>query len=224
MAHQTLEALLELDRIAIMFHRNIQEDKRSAIHAAARLMEAAGAEWVITGGLAAQRYVLDPRYTRDVDLVIRAEDEARVHEALATEPFSAEFEIVHRKRTWTALVHRPSGTPVDVNSSGLFKRLLESPERLEFEGADLRFARAVWVAYTKLRTQNPRWPRKPERRVQDRADLMFLLNANPGLFGDLRGIAEPRLQAILDAVWAECQGPAVDKDLIPDTDPDLDES
>lgn len=37
-------------------------------------MDGAGAQYVIAGGLATQLHVSDPRFTRDVDVVARADD------------------------------------------------------------------------------------------------------------------------------------------------------
>ena len=50
---QSFHTLFQLDRIAQMFHQNVQDDKRPAPLAVSRLMEAAGAQYVISGGLAA---------------------------------------------------------------------------------------------------------------------------------------------------------------------------
>ena len=78
-------------------------------------------------------------------------------------------------------------------------------EIVELEGVRLPVAGAVAVAYTKLRTQQPRWPRQPGKRLIDRADLMQLLQDNPGLYEQLRATTEERMHDLLDAVYIESQ-------------------
>ena len=210
---QTLETLFALDRTAQMFHENIQDDKRAALLAVSRLMAAAGAEYVISGGLATQLHVSDPRFTGDVDVVARFEDAERIIEQLQHPSFSDEFEFVVRQRNWTQAAHRASGTPIDINTSPLFRHVLAEPDHVELEGQRLPIAAAVRIAYTKLRTQQRRWPRTPRKRLIDRADVMQLLEDNPGLYERLRGIAEPRLHNLLDEIHAESQ---VEVDPYPD--------
>jgi hypothetical protein len=210
---QSLEKLFELDRMARMFHQEVQDDKRPALLALARLMEAAGAEYVIAGGLAAQLYVSDPRFTGDVDVVAREEDAVHITEAIAD--LSTEFELLGRRRHWIQASHRPSGTPIDINTSPLFKQVLMEPDHVELEGIRLPIAAAVAVAYTKLRTQQPRWPRQPSKRLIDRADLIQLLQDNPGLYERLRAVAESRMHGLLDEVYVESQ---VTVDAYPDFD------
>ena len=186
-----------------MFHADIQEDKHGALVAVARLMAAAGVEYVITGGLAAQLHVSQPRFTLDVDIVLRPEDEVAVREAITRSPFREQFELVHVRRRWTALVHRDTGTPIDINSSRLFTRLLEDPQPIDLEDDIIPFAAPLWVAYSKLRTQQGRWPRAVDKRLIDRADLIRLLRDNPGLYEDLRARVDGDMLDMLDAVRAE---------------------
>ncbi|MEW6280129.1 MAG: hypothetical protein AB1758_15990, partial [Candidatus Eremiobacterota bacterium] len=99
-----MTTLFELDRVVGLIRKDIQQDKRSALLAVADLMRAAGARYVITGGLAVQRHVARPRFTGDLDVIVRPEDEADLH-ALLTGSFAGQFELVHRKRSRTALLH-----------------------------------------------------------------------------------------------------------------------
>jgi hypothetical protein len=204
---QTLEELFRLDTIAQMFHSDIQADKSSALLAVAGLMAAARAEYVISGGLAAQRHIKEPRFTRDVDVVVRSQDEPEIQLALARPHFAEQFQLVHRRRRWTAIIHRPSGTPIDINASSLFALLLEEPELVELAGVAIPFAAANGVAYTKLRTQQPHWPHLPDKRLTDRADLIRLLRDNAQLYGHLRVKVEATLQGLLDVIHAESSQP-----------------
>ncbi len=200
---QTFEKLFELDAVAQMFHDNVQDDKRPALLALAGLMKMAGAEYVISGGLATQLHVSDARFTGDVDVVTRHEDAARIIDALQRS--SAEFELIAQRRNWIQAAHRASGTPIDINTSPLFRRVLENPSIVELDGVNFPIAAPVAVAYTKLRTQQPRWPRNPRKRLVDRADLMQLLSDNPGLYELLKDDAEQRLHPLLDEIYAESQ-------------------
>ncbi len=199
----SLEDLFQLDRVAAMFHPEIQDDKRSTLFAVARLMAEAGAKWVVTGGLAAQLYVDQPRFTLDVDAIVRPEDEASVFSCLQTPAHAEEFELIHRKRRWIALVHRRSGTPVDINSSKLFQDLVEDPSWIDLEGVKLPFAASRWIAFVKLRTQRRSWPRNPEKRLQDRADLMKILMANPEVPDELRSMVDEEMARLLEQVIEE---------------------
>jgi len=200
---QTFEKLFKLDALAQMFHDNVQDDKRPALLALAGLMKRAGAEYVISGGLATQLHVSDPRFTGDVDVVARHNDAVQIIDAIRHS--SAEFELIAQRRNWTQAAHRSSGTPIDINTSPLFGRVLENPAIVELEGVRFPVAAPVAVAYTKLRTQQPRWPRSPRKRLIDRADLIQLMSDNPGLYELLKDFAEQRLHPLLDEIYAESQ-------------------
>jgi hypothetical protein len=166
-------------------------------------MEMAGAEYVIAGGLATQLHVSDPRFTADVDVVARQEDGARIADAL--DQLSTEFKLLGQRRHWIQASHRPTGTPIDINTSPLFAQLLLEPDHVELAGRRLPIATAAAIAYTKLRTQQARWPRQPRKRLIDRADLMQLLQDNAGLYERLRALAERRLHELLDEIYTESQ-------------------
>lgn len=79
---QTFEKLFKLDAVAQMFHDNVQDDKRPALLALDGLMKRAGAEYVISGGLATQLHDSDPRFTGDVNVVARHNDAVQIIDAI----------------------------------------------------------------------------------------------------------------------------------------------
>lgn len=104
---QPLEKLFELDRLARMFHENIQDDKRPALLAVAGLMDAAGAQYVVSGGLATQLHVSNPRFTADIDradLIELLQDNPGLYDrlrAVAEERLQPLLEAVYAESTVT---------------------------------------------------------------------------------------------------------------------------
>ena len=83
--------------------------------------------------------------------------------------------------------------------------MLKDPDWVDLERIQLPFAEDVSIAHAKLRTQQSRWPRSPDKRLVDRADLIRLLRDNPGLYECLRERAEPALHDLLEEVRHESQ-------------------
>jgi hypothetical protein len=69
------------------------------------------------------------------------------------------------------------------------------------------------LALAKLRTQRSDWPRDPRKRLQDRADLMALLQTHPRIIDKLKAdpLTNDEMRTILNDVLRELAKPASDE-------------
>ncbi len=154
----------------------------SVLRAAARDLSELGLRWALVGGLAVSART-EPRFTRDVDLVIAVpgdlDAEQAVH-ALQRRGYRIDALVEQEAagRLATARLAPPqeddAGIVLDVlfASSGIEPEITEAAEELEvFPGLRVRVAGVGHLLALKLLSRDDR------TRPQDRADLVALLRA-----------------------------------------------
>jgi len=154
----------------------------SVLRAAARDLSELGLRWALVGGLAVSARA-EPRFTRDVDLVIAVpgdlDAEQAVH-ALQRRGYRIDALVEQEAagRLATARLAPPqeddAGIVLDVlfASSGIEPEITEAAEELEvFPGLRVRVAGVGHLLALKLLSRDDR------TRPQDRADLVALLRA-----------------------------------------------
>ena len=210
-----LAELFSLEGLVV--RQDLQQDKRAALLAVAKMFDDHQVPYVITGGIALQLYNEHVRATVDVDVVSLREPFGRMK---AVAPWGRYgFELVFDRRLFFKLRHTASNVEVDINVDTRFASLLDGALRESLDNHDLAFCSPAGLAFTKLRTQRSDWPRDPIKRLQDRVDLMTLLRARPELAASLstHPLTTDEMRTILDEVLRE-MAKATSDDLPPEDD------
>jgi len=209
-----LEAILGKENFVLK--DDLQQDKRGTLLAIVRLFDAYQVPYVVTGGLAVQLYNPETRPTMDVDIVSLRQPFERLKKDAPWERFG--FELVFDHRRHIKLKHVGSNVEVDINVDTRFSRLVEQYETETVDGYSIRFTSPSMLAFAKLRTQRSDWPRDPRKRVQDRGDLMALLETYPEIEPQLRTdpLTTDEMRGILDDVLRDLRRTGSDD--LPDDD------
>lgn len=188
---------------SLILRKDLQQDKKTALLALARLFDDHQVPYVVVGGLAVQLYTPQPRLTMDLDVVsIRA-----LFEPLRkTQPWAGYgFELVFDHRRHIKIKHIVSNVEVDINVDTRFARAADAPVIEHVDGYPIPFCTPARLAVTKLRTQRSDWPRDLGKRLQDRTDLVKILQMHPEIADEVR--ADPycndEMRAILDEICRE---------------------
>ncbi len=217
-------------RLAEVFKRenfvlrdDLQQDKRETLRAVVRMFDDYAVPYAVTGGLAVQLYNIETRPTMDVDIVSLRQPFERLKKDQPWGRYG--FELVFDHRRHIKLHHPASNVEVDINVDTRFSRLVEQYETETIDGQPIRFTTPAMLALAKLRTQRTDWPRDPVKRVQDRGDLMALLQTRPAIADELRTdpLTNDEMRQILDDVLAQLAKPSSDE-LPPEDDDDQDEA
>ena len=200
---------------SLIVREELQQDKRVALLAVAKMFAELNVPYVVTGGIALQLYSDPIRHTVDVDVVSLRQPFEKLK---AVEPWSRYgFELVFDRRRFIKLRHLESNVEVDINVDTRFARVLDQPTVELVEGQRIAFCSPGKLALTKLRTQRTDWPRDPAKRLQDRADLMRIIRGRPAIGDELRDDPQTNdeMRQILDEILRELARPATD-DLPPE--------
>ncbi len=201
----------------LVLREDLQQDKRSALLAVVRMFDDFQVPYVISGGIAVQLYTPQPRHTVDVDVVSLRKPFERLKTA---QPWTQyQFELVFDRRRFIKLRHVPSGVEIDINVDTRFTRLLDEPVVEMVEGRSIAFCGPAKLALTKLRTQRSDWPRDPGKRLQDRTDLVKMLQAHPEIAVPLQAdpLTNDEMRQILNHILADLRKPSSDE-LPPEND------
>jgi hypothetical protein len=177
--------------------------------------------YAVTGGVALQLYSTEPRNTIDLDFVSPRSGFKAIVEAQPWANYGLELELDRRR--YLKLWHVKSRVRIDINVDTRFLPLLESTVVEHVEGHPIHFVTLTSLAVAKLRTQRSDWPRDPAKRLQDRTDLMKMLQAHPEMAGALRDheLTNDEMRGILDSMIEELARPYSDE--LPPPDDEADE-
>lgn len=150
------------------------DSKQDDLLVLARLLNEAGIEWALIGGLAYQIHAEEPRTTLAIDLALHLRNEIP-REALRR----AGFELTG-SFAFTENWRGPGGTPVQFSDEASFGEALRTAESLEQAGVALRVINHLEFVRAKLRAGA-----EPQRRrtkaLRDLVDLETILEENPDL-------------------------------------------
>lgn len=208
-----LAELFSLERLIV--RKDLQQDKRSALLAVVRMFDDHQVPYVIVGGIALQLYSHHVRATADVDIVSLREPFEKLK---ADAPWARYgLELVFDRRRFIKLKHTESNVEVDINIDSQFAHVLDQPIRETVDGCPIYFCSLINLAFTKLRTQRPDWPRNYARRLQDRSDLANMLQMHPEIRDLLRQhtLITGEMCGILDDICRELDASPTD-DLPPE--------
>ena len=209
-----------LGRENFVLRDELQQDKRSALHAVVSMFRDYQVPYVVTGGLAVQLYNPQVRPTLDVDIVCLRKPFERLK---AEQPWARYgFELVFDRRRFIKLRHTASNVEVDINVDTRFARVLDQPVTESVDGHPVCFCSLANLAFTKLRTQRSDWPRDYAKRLQDRSDLAGILRAHPEIVEALKTdpMTTDEMRQVLDEI---CRALAAcpDDDLPPGDESDV---
>jgi len=208
-----LAELFSLERLIV--RKNLQQDKRAVLLAVVRMFDDHQVPYVVVGGIALQLYSTRVRATVDVDVVSLREPFEKLK---AAEPWARYgFELVFDRRRFIKLRHAAGNVEVDINVDTRFAHVLDQPVKETVDGYPICFCSLTDLAFTKLRTQRPDWPRNYARRLQDRSDLASMLQNHPEVPDMLRRhpLTTDEMRGILDEICRELAASPTD-DLPPE--------
>ncbi len=212
-----LEAAFRLE--SLVAREDLQQDKKTALLATVAMFEEYNVPYVVTGGLAVQLYSDRPRNTNDVDFVsLRAAFRA-IQSAQPWPQYG--LELVFDRRRYIKVRHAASNVEIDINLDTRFARLLQDPQQELVEGKGVLFTSPLQIAFAKLRTQRSDWPRDPDKRYQDRTDLIRIFRLHPEVPPQLEAdpMTTPEMQQILREIVREADLPQLGDELPSDDVP-----
>jgi len=203
-----LTEMFSLERLIV--REDLQQDKRTALLAVAHMFDDYHVPYVIVGGVALQLYSTPIRTTADVDVVSLREPFEKLK---ANKPWGRYgLELVFDRRRFLKLKATASNVEVDINVDSQFAHVVDQPVKEQVEGYPICFCSLLDLAFTKLRTQRPDWPRNYARRLQDRADLARMLQTHPEVRDLLRQypFVTDEMRGILDDICRELAASPID--------------
>lgn len=206
---QRLAEFFSLEGLVV--REDLQQDKRRALLAVTRMFDDFAVPYVVTGGVALQLYSTEIRFTVDLDFISVRKDFKVIVDAQAWERYG--LELVFDRRRFIKLRHAASNVEIDINLDTRFLSLMEAPVAERVEGRTIRFVSMSGLAVAKLRTQRGDWPRNPEKRLQDRVDLIRVLKAHPEIAETIKAhpLTNDEMRQILDDVLAQLATPSSDE-------------
>lgn len=152
----------------------VERSKKPDLLLLGRVLAASGEAYAIIGGVALQVHQAEPRTTLDIDLAIKDRDRLP-RRALLDAGFveSGRFE---RTDNW----HGPDATPVQFTDDPALAGAIDRSETIEIEGVRLKIIGRSDLLHEKLRAaRDP--ARRRSKRIQDLADALSLVEADPAL-------------------------------------------
>jgi hypothetical protein len=160
----------------------MEQTKRPALLALARVLREANVPYAIIGGVALQVHQDNPRTTLDIDVaVIRRA--AIPNEALTAAGFRFHEAFEHSENWYSS-----DGTPIQFTDDPALATAVSNSDEVVFEDVKLRVIRVVDLLHEKLRAGSDP-ARRRSKRLQDLADAQALLEMDPQLV-DALTIAE----------------------------------
>jgi hypothetical protein len=175
MVTRGLEAGFLLDSLwHILRSDGMAESKRPTLILLGRVLEDAGIDYEIIGGVALQIYEAEPRTTLDIDVAVAVLDEIP-RAGLENAGFRHTGSFSHSEN-WLG----PDGVPVQFTDDPLLAPSLARVSEVELEGVTLRIIDRADLIHEKLRSgSDPGWRRT--KRLQDLVDAQRLLEEYPDL-------------------------------------------
>ncbi|HEV7429090.1 MAG TPA: hypothetical protein VGQ46_22265 [Thermoanaerobaculia bacterium] len=175
----SLEAGFLLDRQWHWLRGEMEQTKRPALLALARVLRDAGVPYAIIGGVALQVHQSDPRTTLDIDVAVVQRD-AIPRDALAAAGFRFHDAFEHSENWFSA-----DGTPIQFTDDAMLAAAISNADEVALEDVTLRVIRVVDLLHEKLRAGGDP-ARRRSKRLQDLADAEALLEMEPDLARELR--------------------------------------
>lgn len=190
MAHGGLEIGFQLDHLWHQLRGEMEQSKRPALLALARVLAEAAVPYAIIGGVALQVHQAEPRTTLDIDLAVT--DFAEIpRSALEAAGFRETGRFQH-SHNWISA----EGTPIQFTADPLLVEAIGRAEVIRLEGTALRILGRADLLCEKLRAGSDP-ARRRSKRLQDLADAQALLEADPGLEQNLTEEERARMRRLL---------------------------
>ena len=173
-----LEIGFSLDRRWHLLRGEMEQSKKPTLLLLGRLLDEAGIEYALIGGLAVQVHQAEPRTTLGVDLALI--DRATIP---AARLLAAGFRLTGRHQHSESWIG-PEGTPVQFTDDPALSGAVRRAGKLELDGVSLRVITKVDLLREKLRAgRDP--ARRKSKRIQDLADVQGLIEQDPSLESEL---------------------------------------
>lgn len=156
----------------------MEQSKRPALLALARVLSEASVPYALIGGLAVQIHQREPRTTLDIDIALL--DRGSIPAASLEAAGFQRHEAFEHSENWRAA----DGTPVQFTDDPILAPAIRSAEQLRLEDVVLHVIRAVDLLHEKLRAGSDP-SRRRSKRLRDLADAQTLLEERPALEAEL---------------------------------------
>ena len=157
----------------------MEQTKRPALLALARVLGDTNVPYAIIGGVALQVRQSNPRTTLDIDVAV-VQRETIPREALAAAGFRFHETFEHSENWYSS-----DGTPVQFSDDPMLAGAIANADEVAFEDVTLRVIRVVDLLHEKLRAGSDP-ARRRSKRLQDLADAEALLEMDADLARELR--------------------------------------
>jgi len=152
----------------------METSKRPALLALCRVLRDTHVPYAIIGGLAVQVHQREARTTLDIDVAVVGRA-AIPRDSLVAAGFRSTG-----SKNWAAA----DGTPVQFTDDLMLAGAISAADEIVVEDIPLRVIRAVDLLHEKLRAGSDS-ARRRSKRLQDLADAVALIEANPELSREL---------------------------------------
>jgi hypothetical protein len=163
-----------LDRQWHWLRGEMEQTKRPALLALARVLGEGKIPYAIIGGVALQVQQSNPRTTLDIDVAV-IQRSAIPREALTASGFRFHEAFEHSENWFSS-----DGTPVQFSDDPALAVAIASADEIALEDVTLRVIRVIDLLHEKLRAGSDP-ARRRSKRLQDLADAEALLEMDPEL-------------------------------------------
>ena len=137
-------------------------------------LERSELSWCVIGGVAVNHWAAQPMVTRDVDLVVAAEDVSRAERILAEAGFSAE------RHDWSINFTGKSSVSIQLSTEAFYREFPSRAVAADVHGILLRVASLADTLAGKIKAFSDPEPRR-SKRLKDLTDIARLVEAHPEL-------------------------------------------
>lgn len=173
-----LEVGFLLDQLWHEIRGEMEQSKRPALSALAKVLADAAVPYAIIGGVALQVHQAEPRTTLDIDLAV-ADRGLIPRAALEAAGFRETGDFAH-SQNWVSA----TGTPLQFTDDPALRGAIARAEEVDLDGVPLRVIRRVDLLHEKLRAGADPAQRR-SKRLQDLADAQALIEMDAGLAAEL---------------------------------------
>ena len=137
-------------------------------------LEHAELKWCVIGGVAVNHWAAEPMVTRDLDLVVAAEDIERAGVILAEAGFVAE------SHEWSINFTGKSSVSIQLSTESCYRDFPSRAEAADVHGILMRVASLRDTLDGKVRAYSDA-SRRQSKRLKDLADIVRLVESHPEL-------------------------------------------
>lgn len=151
-------------------------------------LERAELSWCVIGGVAVNHWAAEPMVTRDLDLVVAAEDVERASAILVEAGFAAE------QHEWSINFTGKSSVSIQLSTEAGYRDFPSRAVAADVHGILMRVASLRDTLDGKVRAYSDA-ARRQSKRIKDLADIVRLVETHPELRAGLPALIQSQLES-----------------------------